>query len=111
MSTVLLMARSFLLSYALKSAECREDILSLSAQQVAKLNRIISLAEKLIAEGPKKKRGYRNGSVANGRRVRRTGKELAQFRKMLKAERRKGIPVATLARKHGISSAYIYMLP
>ena len=105
------MPRTFLLSYALKSEKCQEDILPLSAQQVAKLNRIISLAEKLIAEGPKKQRGYRNGSVTSGRRIRRTGKELVQFRKMLKAERRKGVPVATLARKHGISSAYIYMLP
>jgi len=39
-----------------------------------------------------------------------TGRELAQFRKMLKAERKKGIPVAEMARKHGISTAYIYLL-
>ena len=37
--------------------------------------------------------------------------ELIQFRKMLKGERRKGIPVVALARKHGISPAYIYLLP
>jgi hypothetical protein len=30
---------------------------------------------------------------------------------MLKAQRSKGVPVADLARRHGISSAYIYMLP
>jgi hypothetical protein len=44
-------------------------------------------------------------------RIRRSGKELAQFRRMLRDQRKKGIPVAELARQHGISSAYIYMLP
>jgi len=47
---------------------------------------------------------------ANNTRIRRTGKELVQFRRMLKEQRKKGIPVAELARKYGISSAYIYML-
>ena len=102
------MPRAFLLSYALNFENIREDILSLSTQQVSKLNRIISLAEKLIAEA---KLDRKNGAATYPRRIRRAGKELAQFRKMLKAERRKGIPVATLAHKHGISSAYIYMLP
>jgi hypothetical protein len=106
--TILLMPRAFLLSYALNFENIREDILSLSTQQVSKLNRIIFLAEKLIAED---RLDRRNGAATYPRRIRRAGKELAQFRKMLKAERRKGIPVATLAHKHGISSAYIYMLP
>jgi len=82
--------------------------LSLSAQQVARLNRIISLAENLLAQD---KLDRRNGVATRPRRIRRTGKQLVQFRKLLKAERRKGTPVAALARKHGISSAYIYMLP
>ena len=82
--------------------------MSLSTQQITKLNRIISLAEKLLAQD---KLDRRNGAATNPRRIRRTGKELVEFRKMLKAERRKGTPVAALARKHGISSAYIYMLP
>jgi hypothetical protein len=46
-----------------------------------------------------------------GKRVRRTGKELIQFGKMLKAERKKGVSVAELARKHGVSTAYVYSLP
>jgi len=48
--------------------------------------------------------------MAAAKRVRRTGKELAQFREMLKAQKRNGVPAAELARMHGISSAYIYML-
>jgi hypothetical protein len=49
--------------------------------------------------------------VRKSKRIRRTGEELRQFRKMLKAQRKKGVPVAELSRKHGVSSAYIYMLP
>jgi hypothetical protein len=44
------------------------------------------------------------------KRTRRSGKALVQFRKMLKAERKKGVRVLALARKHGISTAYIYYL-
>jgi hypothetical protein len=85
--------------------------LSLNKPQIAKLNRIISLAKQLLADDRKTQWDRRDDGGANGRRIRRTGKELVEFRKMLKAERGKGVSVATLARKHGISSAYIYMLP
>lgn len=76
-------------------------------REIAKLNRIIKLAEQLIGEMASKP------SRLNGKttRIRRTGRELVQFRKLLKAQRRKGVPVADLARKHGVSTAYIYMLP
>ena len=87
--------------------------MSFTVQDLSKLNRIIKLAEKLIENGFKRSANGRNGNAqrANGStRKRRTGRELAQFRKMLKAERKKGIPVAEMARKHGISTAYIYLL-
>ena len=87
--------------------------MSFTVQDLSKLNRIIKLAEKLIENGFKRSANGRNGNAqrANGStRKRRTGRELAQFRKMLKAERQKGIPVAEMARKHGISTAYIYLL-
>ena len=75
-------------------------------REISKLNRIIKLAEQLIGEMASKP------SRLNGKttRIRRTGR-LVQFRKLLKAQRRKGVPVADLARKHGVSTAYIYMLP
>jgi transposase-like protein len=88
----------------------KEVALALNTQEVAKLRRIVSLAETLIA----KDNGRKNNGVArkhSGKRIRRTGPELVQFRKMIKAERKNGVPVSELARKHGISSAYIYMLP
>jgi hypothetical protein len=49
-------------------------------------------------------------STNGGARRRRSGKELVAFKKLLKSERRRGVPVAELARQHGISSAYIYMI-
>jgi hypothetical protein len=88
--------------------------LTLGAQQILELRRLITIAEKLIAKSASSSTKGRNGSVNKaqpGKRIRRSGKELVQFRKMLKAQRKKGIPVAELARKNGVSSAYIYMLP
>ena len=92
--------------------------MALHAKEVAKLRRIIGLAEKLIAENPKPKRGRPatkggDDSVAkrkNGKRIRRTGTDLIQFRKMLKSKLKEGVSVADLAREQGISSAYIYQL-
>ena len=91
--------------------------MALRAQEISKLQYIIRLAEKLIAESPKPKRGrppLYDGNGANKRskrkRIRRSGNELVTFRKMLKAKRKKGVSVADLASKYGVSSAYIYQL-
>lgn len=90
----------------------------MNGQDLNRLRRIISIAVKPVASNPnpKPKRGRPVRSTkqkerkAPAKRIGRTGKELAQFRKMLKAQRKRGVPAAELARKHGISSAYIYML-
>ena len=85
--------------------------MAFTVQEVATLHRIRKLAGKLLKKD--------DGALGKGRkakraktstRKRRTGRELVQFRKMLKAERRKGIPVSEMARKHEISTAYIYLL-
>ena len=47
---------------------------------------------------------------SGGTRTRRSKKEAMALKKLLKAERKAGVPVAELAEKHGISTAYIYML-
>ncbi len=89
--------------------------MSLSAKEVAQLRKLIAIAEKIIAESPAPKRGRpakepRDSAAPRSKRIRRSGKELAAFRKMLLTERKKGTSVAELARKHGISAAYIYQL-
>lgn len=48
-----------------------------------------------------------NGKSASPR-IRRSKKEAIALKKLLKAERKAGVPVADLAKKHGISTAYIY---
>ena len=89
--------------------------MALKAHDLSKLRRIIALAEKLIENAATAKRrglATQNGNgAARGKRVRRSGRELVQFRKMLKTERKKGVSVAELARKHKVSTAYIYSLP
>jgi hypothetical protein len=35
-----------------------------------------------------------------------TGKDLLAFRRMLKAERKAGVPVAEIAKKHGVAHIY-----
>ena len=81
--------------------------MSLNKHDISKLRRIIALAGTLITKS-------QTASTTKSKkktRLRRSGKELVQFRKMLKAERKKGVSVAALARKHKISLAYIYTLP
>ena len=89
--------------------------MSLSAKEITQLKKLISIAEQLIkqssaseaSEASTKKSSKASGAV---KRVRRTGKELIAFRKMLIAERKKGITAAELSRTHGVSQAYIYQL-
>jgi hypothetical protein len=95
-----------------KGPQIGNETMPTYAQQMNRLKRIISIAEKLIADTPKPQRGRQpNGSGAVlTKRIRRSGKELNAFRHMLKTERKRGIPVAKLAHRHGISAAYIYQL-
>lgn len=82
--------------------------MQLSKHDISKLKKIIALAEKMISSSAKS--SPRTKTSTSPKRVRRTGKELVAFRRMLKAERKKGASVAALAKKHGISTAYIYTL-
>ena len=82
-----------------------------STTQAAKLTNIIRLAQELLDSiEPGKSEKKASSKAASGQRIRRSGKELVAFRKMLKAERKRGVRVEELASKHGISTAYIYQL-
>ena len=82
--------------------------MALAKNEIAKLNRVIAALQTLVVQ----QSGSANGanSSKSERRIRRSGKELVAFRKMLIAERKKGVPVATLAKRHRISMTYIYQL-
>jgi hypothetical protein len=83
--------------------------MSLTAKEVTELRKIVARAKELIAKAEDatvKPTARRSTTV----RVRRSGKDLVTFRRMLKAERKAGAPVAQLANKHGVSASYIYQI-
>lgn len=84
----------------------------LTAREKSKWQQIIAMAEQLLAlsDANAAKATAKADNTAGSKRIRRTGKELAAFRKMLKAARKRGVPVADLAKAHGISAAYVYQL-
>lgn len=94
--------------------------MSLTAREIKYLRTFISITEKLLAsvdgaganagETSKPDKAPKSSKPRDQARTRRSGKKLAEFRKLLKAERRRGVPVAELAKKHGISTAYIYQI-
>lgn len=77
------------------------------------LRKIISSLEQ-IATALENQGSVPSGKRTNGKsapgRTRRTKKQVAELKKLLKAERKAGVPVAELAEQHGVSTAYIYML-
>ena len=67
------------------------------------------LATAIETQGNQRTASGKNGKSATGR-TRRSKKDVAALKKLLKAERKAGVPVAELAKQHGVSTAYIYML-
>ena len=59
---------------------------------------------------PKAPKAPTSPKKAAAKRTRRTGDELVAFRQMLSDERNGGVPVALLAKQHGVSTAYIYSI-
>ena len=89
--------------------------MSMSPREIAKIRKIVALAQQLLAkqevtEAPKTKGKGAKSAIIPTIQKRRSGKELTAFRKMLKAERKQGVPVAEIATRYGISLAYIYQL-
>lgn len=86
--------------------------MSLSPHEIAELRRIVSIAEKILAKAttPKKRAKLATSATKPRKNPRRKGRELAAFRKTVAAERKRGVPVAEIARKHGITPNYIYQI-
>ena len=82
----------------------------LSARELSQLKKIVALAQGLIDKTEAAPAGEKAAKQGSTGRTRRSGKELAAFRKMLKAERKRGVSAPELAAQHGISTAYIYSL-
>lgn len=87
--------------------------MSLSPDEIAQLRKIMSITEKLLAQtaAPRNRRATAIHSVAKFTKgARRTGKELVAFRRMVRAERKRGVSVLEIARKHGITPNYVYQM-
>jgi hypothetical protein len=84
--------------------------MQLTAADAAQLKKIISIAQTLLEKSGEKGMKAGRAASSDNARIRRSGKDLSAFRKMLKSERKAGVPVADLAKKHGISPSYIYQL-
>lgn len=82
--------------------------MSLTTKEVAQLKKIIAAVEQLIAGAGTDARAGAARAGKSGRR--RSGKDLENFRKMLKQERKAGASVAALAKKHGVTPSYIYQI-
>jgi hypothetical protein len=86
--------------------------MNLSKAEVGQLRKLVAECKRILIklDGPKAKKGASGARTERAKRMRRSGKELAEFRKLLVSERKRRVPVAELAQKHGVTTAYIYML-
>ena len=78
-------------------------------KQKAKLEKIIAMAQDLLSDLEK---GTANGTraVANGKRKRRSAEEAKKMRTDVLAALKAKKSVAAIAKRHNVSTAYIYAL-
>ena len=81
--------------------------MSLTKREISQLKKLVALAQGLIDKAKATPADQKTATPNATKRIRRTGKELVAFRKILKAERKRGVPAAELARQHGVSMAHI----
>ena len=88
--------------------------MSLTKRQIGKLNKIVAMAQSLLDsadEGSSKaaagRQPKRNSASA---RKRRSSADAEKMRADILAKRAKGMSAAVLAKKYGVSTAYIYMI-
>ncbi len=88
--------------------------MTLSKRQIGQLQKIVETVQAVLAEEMQSPRGDKGKAAprlsAGKTPSRRSGKELVAFRKVLRAERKNGVPVAEIAKRHKVSKSYIYQL-
>lgn len=88
--------------------------MSLTKRQIGKLNKIVAMAQSLLdsaeegssstAASTSSRRGSSTG------RQRRSSADAEKMRADILAKRAKGVSAASLAKKYGVSTAYVYMI-
>ena len=76
----------------------------LNKRQDRELQTIISMIEELRKEATKQ------AGDSSGRRRRRSASDAQKMRQDILAARANGVPATELARRYGVSTAYIYMI-
>lgn len=87
----------------------------LTKRQISQLEKIVETVQAILAAEEKqgsRPSNQKKATPASAGRTssRRSGKELAAFRKALLAERKSGAPVADIAKRHKVSKSYVYQL-
>lgn len=87
--------------------------MSLSKRQISGLISIMESVQSILLESknaPAPVKGGKGTGKAPGVRTRRTGKELEDFKKAIKKDRKAGVSVGELAEKYGVTPSYLYQL-
>lgn len=82
-------------------------MMPLSKRQIARLNKIISTAQKVLETARLEAVAVRDGAP---RRRRRSSADAEKMRADILAKRARGVPATKLADKYGVTTAYIYMI-
>lgn len=88
--------------------------MSLTKRQIGKLNKIVAMAQSLLDSANEGSSRASSGSAAKRSgtavRRRRSSADAEKMRADILAKRAKGVSAASLAKKYGVSTAYIYMI-
>jgi hypothetical protein len=84
--------------------------MTLTTKEITELKKIVARANELIAQANGRETVNTSARRSTSAKTRRTGKDLLAFRRMLKAERKAGVPVTEIAKKHGVTPSYIYQI-
>ncbi|MFO1033793.1 MAG: hypothetical protein U1E15_06880 [Hyphomicrobiales bacterium] len=83
--------------------------MTLSTRQNKRLALIVENLALFLAEAQRENSKASASATPKKTRIRRNAEDAVKLRKQIKAERAKGVPAAELAKKFGVSVAYIYM--
>lgn len=84
--------------------------MTLSERQLSQLNKAIALVQDVLSAAKAEAKKPAKAQKTKGRRYRRTAEDAAKLRKEVQVARKKGVPASLLAKKYGVSNAYIYMI-
>lgn len=77
---------------------------------MAQLNKAISLVQEILASAQSEATLSARKQQSSRKRLRRSAADTVKMRKEVLKARKQGVPASQLAKKYGVSAAYIYMI-